>query len=96
MAKELHQLDLFGNAHIAPVHIKRTKAHKVVAKKPLQMSAAVSEDHMMLNDEMPSVSRAPMHFGKNNTNHKSALFFQRYFQLNLFQMKIFQINLNII
>jgi len=70
MAKELHQLDLFGNAHIAPVHIKRTKAHKVVAKKPLQMSAAVSEDHMMLNDEMPSVSRAPMHFGKNNTNHK--------------------------
>ena len=42
MAKELHQLDLFGNAHIAPVHIKRTKAHKVVAKKPLQMSAAVS------------------------------------------------------
>jgi len=70
MAKELHQLDLFGNAHIAPDHIKRTKAHKVVAKKPLQMSAAVSEDHMMLNDEMPSVSRAPMHFGKNNTNHK--------------------------
>jgi DNA-binding transcriptional MerR regulator len=70
MAKELQQLDLFGNAHIAPVHIRRTKANKVVAKKPLQMSVVATKDQMMLNDEMPNVSRAPMHFGKNNTNHK--------------------------
>lgn len=70
MAKELQQLDLFGDAPIAPVHIKRTKAEKAVVKKPLQMSTVVQEDAPLLNDEMPNVSRTPMHFGKNNSHHK--------------------------
>ena len=70
MAKELHQLDLFGDAPAAPVHIKRTKAVKVVAKKPLQMAATSNEDQLMVPDEIPSVSRTPMNFAKNNTLHK--------------------------
>jgi DNA-binding transcriptional MerR regulator len=70
MAKELQQLDLFGDTPAAPVHIKRTKAEKVVAKKPLQMATAVMEEQLMVNDEIPTVSRTPMHFGKNNTTHK--------------------------
>jgi hypothetical protein len=40
MAKELQQLDLFGNAPVAPVHIKRTRAEKQVAKKPVQLVVA--------------------------------------------------------
>jgi DNA-binding transcriptional MerR regulator len=43
MAKELQQLDLFGNPPSAPVHIKRTKAEKQVAKKPVQFIAPVQE-----------------------------------------------------
>jgi len=70
MAKELHQLDLFGDAPIAPVHIKRTRAEKAVAKKPMQIVAPIAEVHSMVNDEMPTVSRTPMHFGKNNAHHK--------------------------
>jgi DNA-binding transcriptional MerR regulator len=70
MAKELHQLDLFGDAPAAPVHIKRTKAVKVVAKKPLQMAATSNEDQLMVPDEIPTVSRTPMNFAKNNTLHK--------------------------
>jgi DNA-binding transcriptional MerR regulator len=70
MAKELQQLDLFGDAPAAPVHIKRTKAVKVVAKKPLQMAATSNEDQLMVPDEIPTVSRTPMNFAKNNTLHK--------------------------
>ena len=70
MAKELHQLDLFGDAPIAPVHIKRTKAEKLVAKKPMQVTAPLSQDSVMVEEEMPTVSRTPMHFAKNNTQHK--------------------------
>jgi DNA-binding transcriptional MerR regulator len=70
MAKELHQLDLFGDAPIAPVHIKRTRAEKAVAKKPMQIVAPITEVHSIVNDEMPTVSRTPMHFGKNNAHHK--------------------------
>jgi hypothetical protein len=70
MAKELHQLDLFGDAPIAPVHIKRTRAEKAVAKKPMQIVAPITEVHSIVNDEMPTVSRTPMHFGKNTAHHK--------------------------
>ena len=80
MAKELQQLDLFGNPPSAPVHIKRTKAEKSVAKKPVQFIAAhqetstsiVAEEKaaIVINDTIPSVSRTPMNFGKNNATHK--------------------------
>ncbi len=79
MAKELQQLDLFGNAPVAPVHIKRTKAVKQVAKKPVQLVAAqattvtsVVEEAAVAfsNDTVPTVSRTPMNYGKNNITHK--------------------------
>jgi DNA-binding transcriptional MerR regulator len=77
MAIELQQLDLFGDAPSAPVHIKRTKAVKTVAKKPVQLTAAapvqmVAEDavELVVNDSIPTVSRTPMNFGKNNASHK--------------------------
>ncbi len=77
MAIELQQLDLFGDAPSAPVHIKRTKAVKAVAKKPVQLTAAapvqmVAEEavELVVNDSIPTVSRTPMNFGKNNTSHK--------------------------
>jgi DNA-binding transcriptional MerR regulator len=91
MAKELHQLDLFGNPPSTPVHIKRTKAEKQVAKKPVQFIAPVLEPapneedeikdkvkdeikdeeiEMVINDTIPTVSRAPMNFGKLNATHK--------------------------
>jgi len=70
MAKELHQLDLFGDTPSAPVHIKRTKAEKVLVKKPVQLAPAIHPDPIMVNEEMPTVSRTPMHFGKNNTQQK--------------------------
>ncbi len=70
MAKELQQLDLFGNAPLTPVHIKRVKTEKKAAKKPVQLVATSNEINMVANDEMPTVSRAPMHFTKNNASHK--------------------------
>ncbi len=70
MAKELHQLNLFGDAPIEPVHIKRTRGEKAVVKKPVQIAAPITEVHSLVNDEMPTVSRTPMHFGKNNAHHK--------------------------
>jgi DNA-binding transcriptional MerR regulator len=80
MARELQQLDLFGDAPIAPVHIKRNKAEKGHAKKPVQFVAPstnatenlVEEPalEVVLNDQIPTVSRTPMNFGKNNANHK--------------------------
>jgi DNA-binding transcriptional MerR regulator len=80
MAKELQQLDLFGNPPSAPVHIKRSKAEKQVAKKPVQFIAPVQEDsaievnedtvESILNDTIPTVSRTPMNFGKLNATHK--------------------------
>jgi DNA-binding transcriptional MerR regulator len=70
MATVLQQLDLFGNEAIAPVHIKRTKVERVVSKKPMQMAVAPIQDAPIVNDIIPSVSRTPMHFGKNNTLQK--------------------------
>jgi DNA-binding transcriptional MerR regulator len=70
MAIELHQLDLFGDTPSAPVHIKRTKADKVLGKKPVQLAPTVYDEPTLVNDEMPKVSRTPMHFGKNNAHHK--------------------------
>ncbi len=80
MAKELQQLDLFGNAPIAPVHIKRTKTVKATANKPVQLTVANKEEvfnivaeeenELAVNDTIPTVSRTPMNFGKNNTTHK--------------------------
>ena len=70
MAKELHQLDLFGDAPIAPVHIKRTKAEKWVAKNPTQVEVNAPQANSLMDQEMPTVSRTPMHFGKNNATTK--------------------------
>lgn len=79
MAIELQQLDLFGNPPSAPVHIKRTKAEKPVAKKPVQFvptpeiietKVAEEQKEIAKNDTMPTVSRTPMNFGKNNATHK--------------------------
>ncbi|MEY4278934.1 MAG: hypothetical protein RL377_938 [Bacteroidota bacterium] len=79
MAKELQQLDLFGDAPVAPVHIKRTRAEKQVAKKPVQLVAnqpstahsQVQEEAIAIsNDAIPTVSRTPMNFSKNNATHK--------------------------
>ncbi|MEN9702433.1 MAG: hypothetical protein RIR55_1775 [Bacteroidota bacterium] len=80
MAKELQQLDLFGNPPSAPVHIKRAKAEKQVAKKPVQFIAPVQEEPILeinedvvesiVNDAIPTVSRTPMNFGKLNATHK--------------------------
>ena len=70
MAKELQQLDLFGNAPLTPVHIKRVKTEKKAAKKPVQLVSTSNEINMVANDEMPTVSRAAMHFTKNNAIHK--------------------------
>jgi DNA-binding transcriptional MerR regulator len=55
MAKHLQQLDLFGSAPAEPVHIKRAKVEKPAPAK---------------ETVLPSVSRAPMHFGKATTTHK--------------------------
>jgi len=79
MAKELQQLDLFGNAPVAPVHIKRTRGEKQVVKKPVQLvvaqattaSSVVEEEAIAFsNDTIPTVSRTPMNYGKNNATHK--------------------------
>jgi DNA-binding transcriptional MerR regulator len=79
MAKELQQLDLFGNPPSTPVHIKRTKAEKQVAKKPVQFIAPVAEStntvsekeiEVAMNDTIPTVSRTPMNYGKLNATHK--------------------------
>ena len=80
MAIELQQLDLFGDAPSAPVHIKRTKAVKAIAKKPVQLTSntpaapvqTVAEEavEIMLSDSIPTVSRTPMNFGKSNATHK--------------------------
>jgi DNA-binding transcriptional MerR regulator len=79
MAKELQQLDLFGNAPIAPVSIKRTRAVKQVVSKPVQLVAAQAETTPFLleeavsildQDAIPTVSRTPMNYGKNNATHK--------------------------
>ncbi len=80
MAKELQQLDLFGNAPSAPVHIKRTKAVQNNAKKPVQFIATEQKDPIIeanedvvesiVNDSIPTVSRTPMNFGKINATHK--------------------------
>ena len=79
MAKELQQLDLFGDAPVAPVHIKRTRAEKQVAKKPVQLVAAQAEAApslveeevaILANDAIPTVSRTPMNYGKANASHK--------------------------
>jgi DNA-binding transcriptional MerR regulator len=79
MAKELQQLDLFGNPPSTPVHIKRTKAEKQVAKKPVQFIAPVAEStntvsekeiEVAMNDAIPTVSRTPMNYGKLNATHK--------------------------
>lgn len=80
MAIELQQLDLFGNAPSAPVHIKRTKAEKNNTKKPVQFIATAQEEPItevneavaesIVNDSIPTVSRTPMNFGKLNATHK--------------------------
>ncbi len=77
MAKELQQLDLFGNPPSTPVHIKRTKADKKVVNKPVQFTAPISvdtvnqsSDDLIISDSFPSVSRTPMNFGKENATHK--------------------------
>ncbi len=80
MAKELQQLDLFGNVPSTPVHIKRSKTEKNNAKKPVQFVASVQEETIMevnedaidliVNDSIPTVSRTPMNFGKLNATHK--------------------------
>ena len=77
MAIELQQLDLFGDAPSAPVHIKRTKAVKSIAKKPVQLTATASVQmvaeeavELGLSDHIPTVSRTPMNFGKINATHK--------------------------
>lgn len=71
MAKHLHQLDLFGGPPPEPVHIKRTKLEKPVASKPIKVPVAQREvvDHLEEN-EIPTVSRAPMNFGKATMSHK--------------------------
>jgi DNA-binding transcriptional MerR regulator len=79
MAKELQQLDLFGDAPVAPVHIKRTRAEKQVVNKPVQLVATElaapsnileEEPIAITHDSIPTVSRTPMHFSKNNASHK--------------------------
>lgn len=66
MAIELQQLDLFGNPPSTHVHIKRTKAEKLIAKKPVQFVAPTQES----NTNEISVSRTPMNYGKLNATHK--------------------------
>jgi hypothetical protein len=66
MAIELQQLDLFGNPPSTHVHIKRTKAEKLIAKKPVQFVGPTQES----NTNEISVSRTPMNFGKLNATHK--------------------------
>ena len=66
MAIELQQLDLFGNPPSTSVHIKRTKAEKLVAKKPVQFVAPTQES----NTNEITVSRTPMNYGKLNATHK--------------------------
>lgn len=80
MAKELQQLDLFGNPENEPVHINRTKAEKKITKKPVKLIATLQEDYLNevaeqsidihSSDTIPTVSRTSMHFGKDNAIHK--------------------------
>ena len=62
------------------MHIKRTKAVKNNAKKPVQFIATEQKDPIIeanedvvesiVNDSIPTVSRTPMNFGKINATHK--------------------------
>jgi len=65
MAKHLHQLDLFGLETAAAVTIKAPKEKLTVYKPPV-----VSAPSMLNEDSLPSVSRAPMSFSKNNQLQK--------------------------
>ena len=69
MAEQLQQLDLFGGTPSEPVHIKRTKQVKSVAYKPTP-KVIVQEVKELEPAEMPTVSRAPMHFGRDTISHK--------------------------
>ena len=69
MAKHLQQLDLFGGTPPEPVHIKSMKEEKSVAYKPVS-KAVVQEVNELELDEMPTVSRAPMNFGRDTISHK--------------------------
>lgn len=73
MAKYLQQLDLFGGPPPEPVHIKRTKQEKPVAQKQVpdkaqEVMPKIGVEHQL--NEMSTVSRAPMHFGRETTSHK--------------------------
>jgi DNA-binding transcriptional MerR regulator len=65
MAKHLHQLDLFGLETATAVTIKAPKEKLTVYKAPVASSPS-----MLNEDSLPSVSRAPMSFSKNNQLQK--------------------------
>jgi DNA-binding transcriptional MerR regulator len=69
MAKHLQQLDLFGGPAPEPVHIKRTKVEKQVSI-PAAAPSFVQEKIEAKEEVIPTVSRAPMHFGKSTISHK--------------------------
>lgn len=78
MAKFLQQLDLFGTDASNPVHItppaqakssKKSNANKRLSEayKTSLESSVIKEPSV---DELPAVSRTPMHFGAASVSHK--------------------------
>jgi DNA-binding transcriptional MerR regulator len=65
MAKHLHQLDLFGLETAAAVTIKAPKEKLTVYKAPIAAPPSTLNE-----DNLPTVSRAPMSLSKNNTLQK--------------------------
>lgn len=65
MAKHLHQLDLFGLESAIAVTIKAPKEKLTVYKVPVAATLPTLNE-----DRLPTVSRAPMSFNKNNQLQK--------------------------
>jgi DNA-binding transcriptional MerR regulator len=79
MAKHLHQLDLFGMEIDQPVHIKASVEKKKpvapkVAATNLKLSSSVennhTEDALVQEEKLPTVSRTPMSFSHSTTLSK--------------------------
>jgi hypothetical protein len=67
MAKDLHQLDLFGMEIDQPVHIKAP----VEKKKPAVPKVAATRLEVLSSEEvLPKVSRTPMSFTHHHASSK--------------------------
>ena len=79
MAKDLHQLDLFGMEIDQPVHIKapvekKKSATPKVAATKLALTSSFKTTHteeaLLQEEKLPTVSRTPMSFAHHHTSSK--------------------------